>query len=78
MGKQRHLYVCRAFQHGRTIAKSGALDPLLDILRESLSRQRRDEVQVSAACGALRRIAVNDEICKEVADMDGIVILKQV
>jgi hypothetical protein len=61
------------------MAKSGALPPLLDVLRRGLdSGGVADAAQIAAACAALRRIAVNDDICKEAADAGAVEVLKKV
>lgn len=66
---------CRAFQNGRAIAKAGAPEALLLVLR---SEQGREPGVAAAACNALRRIAVNDDICNEFADAGGVDTTMQV
>ncbi|KAK9915509.1 hypothetical protein WJX75_000068 [Coccomyxa subellipsoidea] len=64
----------RAFQNGRTIANAGALEAMYGILHW----ENNTEVAaghpdlVAAVCGAMRRIAVNDDICTEFADLGGL------
>ncbi len=58
----------RAFQNGRTLAKEGAPLALLAVLRRAGAAP---EV-VAAACGAVKRLAVNEDICMEFADAGGV------
>lgn len=74
------LLHCRAFQNGRTIANAGALEAMYGILH----RENNTEVAaghpdlVAAVCSAMRRIAVNDDICTEFADLGGLNATMQV
>ena len=58
----------RAFQNGRTLAQAGAPLALLAVLRPAGAAP---EV-VAAACGAVKRLAVNEDICMEFADAGGV------
>lgn len=70
----------RAFQNGRTIANAGALEAIFNILqRENSTAAAAGHPElVAAVCGAMRRIAVNDEICTEFADLGGLAATMQV
>ncbi|KAK9843790.1 hypothetical protein WJX81_006589 [Elliptochloris bilobata] len=61
----------RAFQNGRMLAKAGAPAALLAILQRGDGELARPDV-AAAVCGALKRLAVNDEICVEFADAGGV------
>lgn len=63
------LAVCRAFQNSRTLAQQGAALQLLSILKQG---NIADAATVAAVCGAAKKLAANEEICKELAD-DGAV-----
>ena len=63
------LAVCRAFQNSRSLAQQGAPLLLLSILKKG---NVSDAVTVAAVCGAAKKLAANEEICKELAD-DGAV-----
>ncbi|CAL8469870.1 g9412 [Coccomyxa elongata] len=69
----------RAFQNGRTIANAGALEAMFNILqRENSTAATGGHPElVAAVCGAMRRIAVNDEICTEFADLGGLAATMQ-
>ncbi|BDA43881.1 Armadillo repeat-containing protein 6 [Coccomyxa sp. Obi] len=69
----------RAFQNGRTIANAGALEAMFGILqRENSTAAAAGHPElVAAVCGAMRRIAVNDEICTEFADLGGLAATMQ-
>ncbi len=69
---------CRAFQNGRAIAKAGAPEAMLAAMRECTTGAERASQLVTAVCGALRRIAVNDDICTEYADAGGVAVTMQV
>ena len=69
---------CRAFQNGRAIAKAGAPEAMLAAMRDCPTSAERAPQLVTAVCGALRRIAVNDEICTEYADAGGVAVTMQV
>ena len=69
---------CRAFQNGRAIAKAGAPEAMLAAMRDRMTRAERAPQLVTAVCGALRRIAVNDDICTEYADAGGVAVTMQV
>jgi len=60
---------CRAFQNSRTLAQQGAPLLLLSILKQG---DITEPVTVAAVCGAAKKLAANEEICKELAD-DGAV-----
>ncbi len=60
----------RAFQNGRTLAKAGAPAALLAILQRGSAMAEPD--MAAAACGAIKRLAVNDEICTDFADAGGV------
>ncbi len=70
----------RAFQNGRTIANAGALEAMFGILqRENSAAAATGHPElVAAVCGAMRRIAVNDELCTEFADLGGLAATMQV
>ncbi|DBA96893.1 TPA: hypothetical protein ACH3X3_013048 [Trebouxia sp. C0006] len=59
----------RAFQNSRTLAQQGAPLLLLSILKQG---DITEPVTVAAVCGAAKKLAANEEICKELAD-DGAV-----
>ena len=65
----------RAFQNGRTIATAGAPEALLHVLQ---SEKKREPAVAAAACNALRRIVVNDDICNKFADAGGVDTTMQV
>ena len=67
--------MCRAFQNGRVIAKAGAPEALLRVLQ---GERGREPAVAAAACNALRRLAVNDDICNEFADAGGVDTTMQV
>lgn len=71
---------CRAFQNGRTMANAGALKALLGLLQRenSAAAAAGNPDLLAAVCGAMRRIAVNDDICTEFADMGGLAATMQV
>jgi hypothetical protein len=58
---------CRAFQNGRTLAKEGLLEAILQTLKQGAS-----PAVVTAMLSAAKRLAVNDEICREFADAGGL------
>lgn len=62
--------LARAFQNGRTLAKAGAPATLLAILQRGSASAEPDVA--AAACSAIKRLAVNDEICTEFADAGGV------
>ncbi|KAL0024893.1 hypothetical protein WJX77_000671 [Trebouxia sp. C0004] len=59
----------RAFQNSRTLAQQGAPLLLLSILKQG---DITEPVTVAAVCGAAKKLAANEDICKELAD-DGAV-----
>lgn len=61
----------RAFQNGRTLAKAGAPGALLAILQRGGDAAAGQDV-AAAVCGAVKRLAVSDEICVEFADAGGV------
>ena len=61
----------RAFQNGRTLAKAGAPGALLAILQRGGDAVAGPDV-AAAVCGAVKRLAVSDEICVEFADAGGV------
>ncbi|KAK9808657.1 hypothetical protein WJX72_001431 [[Myrmecia] bisecta] len=65
----------RAFQNARTLAKGGAALALLEVLQ----RQRAEPPELAAAvCSATKRLAANEEICKEFAEAGGVHTCMQV
>ena len=70
----------RAFQNGRTIANAGALEAMYSILhRENNTEAAAGHPDlVAAVCGAMRRIALHDDICTEFADLGGLNATMQV
>ena len=71
------LYL-RAFQNGRAIAKAGAPEAMLAAMRDHLAGGAAAPQIPTAICNALRRIAVNDDICKDFADAGGVTVTMQV
>lgn len=67
---------CRAFQNGRAIAKAGAPEAMLAAMHRHIGTPIQQIP--TAICSALRRIAVNDDICKEFADAGGVTVTMQV
>ena len=66
---ERKLRLRRAFQNGRALAA----DSVHMILLAVLKRDSSPPVDVSAAaCAAIKKVAVNDEICNEIADAGGV------
>ena len=65
------LLADRAFQNGRTLAKAGAPGALLAILQRGGDAAAGPDV-AAAVCGAVKRLAVTDEICVEFADACGV------
>ena len=61
----------RAFQNGRTLAKAGAPGVLLAIVQRRGAAEAGPDV-AAAVCGAVKRLAVSDEICVEFADAGGV------
>ena len=47
---------------------------MLAVVRDGMTRAERVPQLVTAVCGALRRIAVNDNICTEYADAGGVAV----
>jgi len=62
-----------AFKNAREIAGKGAAADLLAVLRKA--KEDVSPLAAAAACSALRRITVTDEICKDVADQQGVELL---
>ena len=68
----------RAFQNGRAIAKAGAPEAMLAAMRDHMGGGTMVPQIPTAICNALRRIAVNDQICMEYADAGGVTVTMQV
>ncbi len=68
----------RAFQNGRAIAKAGAPEATLAAMQDHLASGTHVPHIPTAVCNALRRIAVNDQICMEFADAGGLTVTMQV
>ncbi|CAM6129689.1 unnamed protein product [Calypogeia fissa] len=62
------IAVSRAFQNGMLIAKTGAMDTLLEVALQQI----KSTSVLPSLCIALKNLAVNDEICKSVADKGGL------
>lgn len=60
----------RAFQNGRSVANAGVPEALLHILQGEA--QACAPAVAAAVCNAMRRIAVNDDICNDFADKGGL------
>ncbi|KAL2611903.1 hypothetical protein R1flu_023595 [Riccia fluitans] len=58
----------RTFQNGMLIAKSGAIDTLL----ETAKLQGKHDPTLGPLCLAIKDLAVNDEICKSMAEKGGL------
>ncbi|KAG6552110.1 hypothetical protein Mapa_006419 [Marchantia paleacea] len=63
----------RTFQNGMLIAKAGAMDTLLD----TAHLQSKSAPILASLCSAIKNLAVNDEICKSVADRGGLNLVSQ-
>ena len=70
--------MCRAFQNGRGIAKAGAPEAMLAAMRDHVASGTAAPQIPTAVCSALRRIAVNDQICMDFADAGGVTVTMQV
>ena len=64
----------RAFNNSRTLAQQGAPLALLAILREG----KVDTASLAAVCTAAKKVAANEEICKELADAGAVHTTMQV
>lgn len=64
----------RAFNNSRTLAQQGAPLALLAILKDA----RVDTGSLAAVCSAAKKVAANEEICKELADAGAVNITMQV
>lgn len=58
----------RAFANARALAKDGAATQLVHVLRQ---HEGQEAAATIAACGALRQVAANDDICQEVTAAGG-------
>ena len=76
--KRKRCWHCRAFQNGRAIAKAGAPEAMLAAMQDHMAASAHTPQVPTAVCSALRRIAVNDDICKEFADAGGVTVTMQV
>lgn len=63
-----------AFKTAREICNKGAASELIKVLRGAVEGCA---ALATAACSALRRISVTDDICKEIADQQGVELLLQ-
>ena len=68
-----HMSGCRAFQNGRQLASAGLHTALLAVLH-----RQAVEVEAAAVFTALKKVAVNDDICQEIADGGGVELCLQV
>lgn len=66
---------CRAFQNSRSLAQQGAALLLLSILKRG---DLTDPATVAAVCGAAKKLAANEDICKELADEGAVQATMQV
>eukprot|EP00884_Botryococcus_braunii_P005371 jgi/Botrbrau1/14835/Bobra.0278s0005.1 len=57
----------KAFQNGRTMAKEGVLEAMLEVLTREPS-----PAVMTALLSAAKRLAVNEEICRDFADAGGL------
>ncbi|CAM6089668.1 unnamed protein product [Calypogeia fissa] len=58
----------KAFQNGMLIAKTGAMDTLLEVALQQI----KSTSLLPSLCIARKNLAVNDKICKSVADKGGL------
>jgi hypothetical protein len=72
---KKPAHACRAFQNGRAIAKAGATEALLGVLTGEEASHA--PAVAAAVCNAMRRIAVNDDICNEWAELGGVEVTMQ-
>lgn len=66
---------CRAFQNSRSLAQQGAAVLLLSILKQG---HLTDPATVAAVCAAAKKLAANEEICKELAEEGAVQTTMQV
>ena len=66
---------CRAFQNSRTLAQQGAALLLLSILKQG---DATDSTTKAAVCAAAKKLAANEEICKELADEGAVQVTMKV
>lgn len=66
---------CRAFQNSRSLAQQGAAVLLLSILKQG---HLTDPATVAAVCAAAKKLAANEDICKELAEEGAVQITMQV
>lgn len=65
---------CRAFNNSRTLAQQGAPLALLAILKDP----KVDTASLAAVCSAAKKVAANEDICKELADAGAVGVTMQV
>ncbi|KAL3155515.1 hypothetical protein ABBQ38_011067 [Trebouxia sp. C0009 RCD-2024] len=65
----------RAFQNSRSLAQQGAALLLLSILKRG---DLTDPATVAAVCGAVKKLAANEDICKDLADEGAVQATMQV
>lgn len=63
----------QAYTHARNFAKTGMADVLLDVARE----ENLASSSLATLCTTLKSIAVNDEICKSIAENGGLDVVLQ-
>lgn len=66
---------CRAFQNSRSLAQQGAALLLLSILKQG---HLSDPATVAAVCAAIKKLAANEDICKELAEEGAVQATMQV
>ena len=62
---------CRAFTNGRTLGEMGAPVALLGYIQRA-SLDCTPTHTLTVVCGALRRLAVNEDICSKIAEAGGV------
>lgn len=66
---------CRAFQNSRSLAQQGAALLLLSILKRG---HLSAPATVAAICAAVKKLAANEDICKELAEEGAVQATMQV
>ncbi|GBG91783.1 hypothetical protein CBR_g53672 [Chara braunii] len=74
IGDDTKAFVSKAYKHALGIGKAGGVEALLDASHPYMS----DPCVLASLCSTLKAVAVNDELCKLVAEMGGISLIRKV